>query len=304
MTAPTELTARRQKMWHFSDTHIELRAEQDNLPSGIAGRVMGVALTYDVVDSYQTMFQRGAAQQSINTKVKARKVPLLMDHDRTVASHVGVVASMTEVGDTLVMTAELFDTPDGRAALEYVKAVIAAGASTGFSIGFVPRRSEMVAVNGKPVELFTEIELREVSITPMPAVPGADITAARTDENAPDTVAPSDTEYATEPDEEVRDDARLLVVAARAALDALDATVRSELLRAYAVDSVGTPTGTDASAGRSVPPQTGTAPAATVKAVTLDATPSVSRSTPHDSVPMTVRADAVRASYVVPTPIQ
>jgi HK97 family phage prohead protease len=293
MTAPTELTARRQKMWHFSDTHIELRAEQDNLPSGIAGRVMGVALTYDVVDSYQTMFQRGAAQQSINTKVKARKVPLLMDHDRTVASHVGVVASMTEVGDTLVMTAELFDTPDGRAALEYVKAVIAAGASTGFSIGFVPRRSEMVAVNGKPVELFTEIELREVSITPMPAVPGADITAARTD----DTQDP----IATEPDEEVRDDARLLVVAARAALDALDATVRSELLRAYAVDSVGTPAGTDASAGRSVPPQTGTAPAATVKAVTLDATPSVSRSTPHDSVPMTVRADAVRASYVVPT---
>lgn len=293
MTAPTELTKRRQKMWHFSDTHIELRAEQDNLPSGIAGRVMGVALTYDVVDSYQTMFKRGAAQQSINTKVKARKVPLLMDHDRTVASHVGVVASMTEVGDTLVMTAELFDTPDGRAALEYVKAVIAAGASTGFSIGFVPRRSEMVAVNGKPVELFTEIELREVSITPMPAVPGADITAARTD----DTQDP----IATEPDEEMRDDAQLLVVAARAALNALPAAVRSDLLRAYAVHSIDTPAGTDASAGRSAPPQTGTAPAATVQAVTLDATPSVSRSTPHDSVPMTVRADAVRASYVVPT---
>lgn len=284
-TAP----ARREKMWHFSDARLELRAEGDSLPPGIAGRVMGVALTYEVVDSYQTMFRAGCAKRSIDTKVKARKVPLLMDHDRSVASHVGVVATMTDIGDTLIMNAELFDTPDGRAALEYVKAVIAAGASTGFSIGFVPRRSEMVAVNGKPVELFTEIELREVSITPMPAVPGADITAARVDN---DNVGV---------DELVRDDSELLLLAARTALDALASDARASLLQRYGVAPVPTRNGTEPDASRSESMLSHTVPATTVHAVTVDTTESETTTTVRETVPMSVRTNAVRASFVVPT---
>jgi HK97 family phage prohead protease len=180
------------------------------------------------------MFQRGCANQSVATKVKARKVPLLMDHDRSVASHVGVVATMSEVGDTMVMVADLFDTPDGRAALEYVKAVMAAGASTGFSIGFVPRASQRVMVDGQPVELFTEIELREVSITPMPAVPGADVTAARADD--------------PEQPEMTRDDRALLVLAAEVALRALPESDRLIVWQRVGVraDAVPTETAPDA----------------------------------------------------------
>ena len=100
-----------------SEVSLSIRAEGD-LPPGIAGRVSGVALTYEVVDSYQTIFARGCAKRSIDNKVKARKVPLLMDHSRTVGAHVGVVASMVDSGDQLIMTADLFDTPEGRAALE------------------------------------------------------------------------------------------------------------------------------------------------------------------------------------------
>lgn len=162
---------------------LELRADTD-LPPGIAGRVSGVALTYETVDSYMTMFARGSAERSISAKVRARKLPLLMDHSRTVGSHVGVVASMIDSGDSLVMTADLFDTPEGRAALDYVKTVIRAGASTGFSIGFLPKRTDMVPVDGKLVERFLEIELREVSLTPMPAVPGADVLGARQEQGA------------------------------------------------------------------------------------------------------------------------
>ncbi len=156
----------REKLWHLTDATLEVRADGE-LPPGIAGRVSGVALTYEVVDSYQTMFSRKCAKRSIDGRVAARKVPLLMDHERTSKAHVGVVTSMTDAGDALVMTADVFDTAEGRAAMEYVKAVLASGASTGFSIGFIPRASEMVTVDGKPVERFTEIELREVSITPM-----------------------------------------------------------------------------------------------------------------------------------------
>jgi hypothetical protein len=132
---------------------------------------------------------------------------------------------MADAGDAVVMTAEVFDTEEGRAAMEYVKAVMAAGASTGFSIGFVPRKSEIVVVDGANVERFTEIELREVSITPMPAVPGAAVTAARNEDVAP-----------MEDDDEVLEESdpmRVLMLAARLALDALSSEMRTALLAEY-----------------------------------------------------------------------
>lgn len=214
-----------EKRYHLSDATLAVRAETE-LPEGIAGRVSGIALTYDQVDSYGTMFSRGCAKRSIDTRVKAGKLPLLMDHERSTRAHVGVVRSLEEVGDALVMTADVFDTAEGRAALEYVKAVLGADASTGFSVGFVPRQSESVKVDGVSVERFTEIELREVSITPMPAVPGADVLGARNEAEAP---------------EADRSDDELLVLAARLALEALPAELRGVILGAYADAAIPAP---------------------------------------------------------------
>jgi HK97 family phage prohead protease len=280
----TTAPERRQKTWHVTEARLELRAEGDTLPAGIAGRVAGVALTYDVVDTYGTMFQRGCAAQSVNTKVKARKVPLLMDHDRSVASHVGVVAGMSEVGDTLVMVADLFDTPDGRAALEYVKAVMAAGASTGFSIGFVPRASQRVMVDGAPVELFTEIELREVSITPMPAVPGADVTAARADDPVQD--------------EPVRDERTLLVLAAEAALRALAEEDRQMVWQRFSVraDALPPETAPDGAMAQAAPDRRSLSPAPAAHEASRSDAPS---DVPHVPVSMADRAHAVRRSFHV-----
>lgn len=252
----------REKLWHITDATLEVRAES-NLPPGIAGRVSGVALTYEVVDSYQTMFSRKCAKRSVDTKVAARKVPLLMDHERTSKAHVGVVTEMQDVGDSLVMTADIFDTADGRAALEYVKAVLASGASTGFSIGFVPRMSEMVMVNDKPVERFTEIELREVSITPMPAVPGAEVASARNETEGQ--------EAALE-----RTDDDLLLIAARVALDALPADVRMALLDAYKPTPVATET---ASSVTPVVTETPTSTDSTARYATLEERTNAVRST-------------------------
>lgn len=256
----------REKMWHMTDASLEVRAES-NLPPGIAGRVSGVALTYEVVDSYQTMFARKSAKRSVDTKVAARKVPLLMDHERTSKAHVGVVTEMQDVGDALVMTADIFDTADGRAALEYVKAVLASGASTGFSIGFVPRASEMVMVNEKPVERFTEIELREVSITPMPAVPGAEVASARNEEEGQE-------------ESPKRTDDDLLLIAARVALDALPVNARMALLDAYKPTPVATETASSATP------------------VVMD-TPTSTDSTAR-YVGMEDRIKAVRSTFIVP----
>jgi HK97 family phage prohead protease len=207
----------RTTVWHLTDAALEIRAEAE-LPAGIAGRVSGVALTYEVVDSYGTMFARKCAKRSIDGRVAARKVPLLMDHERTSKAHVGVITSMSDAGDALVMSADIFDTAEGRSALEYVKAVLASGSSTGFSIGFVPRASEMVTVDNRTVERFTEIELREVSITPMPAVPGAEIASARNEVQ----------EAVSE-----RTENDLLTLAARVALDALPDSERLAVLSRY-----------------------------------------------------------------------
>jgi HK97 family phage prohead protease len=178
------------------------------------------------VDTYGTVFARGCAKRTIDTKVKARRVPFLMDHEREVDAHVGVVASLTDTGDGLVMVADLFDTEAGHAARDYVKAVMAAGAVTGLSIGFVPKRTEMAVVDGKTVERFLEIELREVSLTPMPSVPGTDVLGARSDKSTPDVP-----EQLRDP---VRTDRDLLMIAARTALDALSVTDRQAVLDAYA----------------------------------------------------------------------
>jgi HK97 family phage prohead protease len=172
------------------------------------------------------VFARGCAKRTIDTKVKARRVPFLMDHEREVDAHVGVVASLTDTGDGLVMVADLFDTEAGHAARDYVKAVMAAGAVTGLSIGFVPKRTEMAVVDGKTVERFLEIELREVSLTPMPSVPGTDVLGARSDKSTPDVP-----EQLRDP---VRTDRDLLMIAARTALDALSVTDRQAVLDAYA----------------------------------------------------------------------
>jgi HK97 family phage prohead protease len=163
-----------------------------------------------------------------------------MDHEREVDAHVGVVASLTDTGDGLVMVADLFDTEAGRAARDYVKAVMAAGAVTGLSIGFVPKRTELAVVDGNTVERFLEIELREVSLTPMPSVPGTDVLGARSDKSPPDVPE--------QPRDSVRTDRDLLMIAARTALDALSVTDRQAVLDAYAspyLDDVAPGTRTD-----------------------------------------------------------
>jgi hypothetical protein len=241
-----------------------------DLPSGVAGRVSGVALTYDAIDTYGTTFARGCAKRSLDGKVPARRLPLLMDHERSTEAHVGVVSSASDVGGALVITADLFDTPAGRSAVEYVKAVLAAGASTGFSVGFIPRRSERVKIDGEMIDRFLEIELREISITPMPSVPGTDVTGARKDAGT-DTTATASAAASPVPD------AGLLARAARLTLAAMPADERAAILAEFGVGS----------------PDTDTADGSAANSPTRAASPISEPAT----VDMAARLLAVRESY-------
>jgi hypothetical protein len=151
-------------------------------------------MVYDTVDAYNTTFAPGCMDQT-RAKVAAGKVKLFVAadqgfHQYGTRTHVGTLRSLVTVGNQEIATADIFDTADGRALKEYLSAVMASGSETGCSIGFYPRDSETVPAPSVPgsagpdmmsgtVTRFTEIELEELSITPINAVPGADVLAVR-----------------------------------------------------------------------------------------------------------------------------
>jgi HK97 family phage prohead protease len=182
----THHTARVPALTH---RNVELEVRTTDLPDGICGRVQGIALTYNATDAYGTMFAPGCLTRTKAEKLAAGKVKLLADHNGVTDCHVGVVRTLETVGDSELMSADIFDTVAGRAALEYVKAVVASKSFTGLSIGFYDRASEWVK-SETPVEtawgstrdsvlVYTECELDEISLTPSPAVPGAEVTGTR-----------------------------------------------------------------------------------------------------------------------------
>jgi HK97 family phage prohead protease len=167
-------------------TRAALEVRSDDLPAGVCGRVTGAALVYGVTDSYGTRFAPGCLERTKREKLAAGKVALYLDHTYGVRAHVGVVRTLTAAGNTESMVADLFDTEDGRRAKEYLSAVVAAGGQTGLSVGFYDRGSEPVTSEGATVVEFREIELEEVSITPRPAVPGANVSGVRSESEAAD----------------------------------------------------------------------------------------------------------------------
>jgi len=170
----------------YVSTKLELRQlptldAPNDLPEGVCGRLTGIALTYNVSDEYGTVFLPGSLARTRAEAVARAKVKLFADHGPFTETHVGVVRSLDDVGDAAVMTADLFDTEAGREMKEYLAAVLASGGETGLSIGFRPIEQEWRAdpESGDMFCAFKEIALREISITPVPAVPGTTVTSVR-----------------------------------------------------------------------------------------------------------------------------
>lgn len=191
----TRKPTRTPRVYRNGDPHLEIRAPGDGGAEpgpGFCGEVRGVALVYGVRDAYGTVFQPGCLDRTRAAKVSARKVKLYLDHNYGVPTHVGTVTALEDVGDAAVMTAGLFDTPAGREAREYLQAVLASQSETGLSVGFFERLGNWLPNAGldsdQPTYGFQEIELDEISMTPRPAVPGANVTGVRERESAGELV--------------------------------------------------------------------------------------------------------------------
>lgn len=171
-----------------SEAKLEIRAvkPEDNLPDGCCGVLSGICLVYNETDSYGTRFAPGCLAKTITEKVDKRKVKLFADHAPFTDAHVGTIMSITDIGGAAVMTAAIFDTEAGRRMKDYVGKVLDSGSQTGLSVGFKPRSREWIKDAGDDeggYVLFREIELNHIGVTPINAVPGADVTGVRKDED-------------------------------------------------------------------------------------------------------------------------
>lgn len=167
-------------------------AEGEQFPEGVIGRVQAILLRYDVLDDRGTIFQKGCLDKTRAQKVPAGRVGLFanMGHDgmgmhyHGTRTHIGVIRSLEDVGNDVLMSADIFDTADGRSVKEYLEAVIASGAHTGASVGFLEREGERIELPGPDGQKiraysFKEIELFEGTIVPLSAVPGTEVLAVR-----------------------------------------------------------------------------------------------------------------------------
>ncbi|QGM46651.1 HK97 family phage prohead protease [Methylocystis heyeri] len=132
------------------------------------GIIEGRAVSFDVVDKYNTTFDRRAFD------VANKRIPLLWNHDP--AQVVGSVRSISADREGLKIVGKLnLDVARARE----VRAMLLAGDVSGLSIGFRTLKDERR--NG--VRHITKADLHEVSFTAFPAVPGSGVTNVRNASN-------------------------------------------------------------------------------------------------------------------------
>lgn len=142
-----------------------LECEVRFAPPADDGAIEGVAVRFDVVDSYRTTFDRAAFAWD------GKRLPLLWSHDRHEV--VGSVRSVAVEADGLKIRGKL--NLEVQRARE-VRAMLIEGDIGGLSIGF-HRLKDEPRTGG--IRHITQAALREVSFVALPSVPGSRVTSVR-----------------------------------------------------------------------------------------------------------------------------
>lgn len=132
-----------------------------------SGAISGIAWKFAQPDRVGDMIEKGAFAGA------ALPVPMLFGHDAN--DPIGIWDTATEKADGLHLTGKLLieDLPRARE----VRALVAAGAVRGISIGFVTKKAVSRAGGGRTIKA---LELLEASLVVLPMHPGARVTAAKT----------------------------------------------------------------------------------------------------------------------------
>lgn len=130
------------------------------------GVIEGIAVTFNVLDTYGTTFDSRAF-----SAMAGRKVPLLHSHRQDVI--LGSCSDFTFSDSAMMTVARLnLEVQSAREA----RALLLSGDIDGFSIGFETVKDERRAGG---VRHITSAILHEISLVALPSVPGARVTSVR-----------------------------------------------------------------------------------------------------------------------------
>lgn len=147
-------------------TERRLSLKSASLDVSDAGEITGLAWPFGSPDSYGDTIQKGAFSSPSD-------IPMLFDHDTSQV--IGVWNDIKETSRGLEVRGRLLIDEVPRAS--EVRAMIRSKAVTGLSIGFIATESNRVRGGGS---VISALELKECSVVPVPAHPGAQITSIKT----------------------------------------------------------------------------------------------------------------------------
>jgi hypothetical protein len=140
-----------------------------------AGEVSGIASTYGNVDLQDDMLEPGAWAESVaEIQQSGRRIPLLDWHGSSLSRVIGSVVELRDSAKDLWFRAGFTSDEQGQRARQLVRD----GHLTGVSVGYTPLQGAIRSINGNLVRVLSKAHLHEISLTPIPANPLAQIEAA------------------------------------------------------------------------------------------------------------------------------
>jgi HK97 family phage prohead protease len=141
------------------------------------GEISGLASVYGNVDLQDDVMERGALDRSIaNHQGKAAaKIPLLDWHGDSLGRLIGSAQQLRSVPQGVWFKAGFSATPEAQRARQLAQE----GHLSGVSIGYLPVRQSFKDIGGRSVRVLHEVKLLEISLTPVPANPLAQVASVK-----------------------------------------------------------------------------------------------------------------------------
>jgi len=136
------------------------------------GEISGYASIYGNVDLQDDVMEPGAANKTVADWQRSKsKVPLLDWHGDSLSRLIGSVSELKTAPPGLWFKAGFADTPEAQRARQLAQE----GHLSGVSIGYLPLRQSFKNAGDRMIRHLHEIKLLEISLTPVPANPLAQV---------------------------------------------------------------------------------------------------------------------------------
>jgi HK97 family phage prohead protease len=141
------------------------------------GEITGLAAVYGNVDLQDDMFEPGAFAKSASDWSRAKtRLPLLDWHGKSIDGIIGSVTQLKSVPEGLWFRAGFTKDARGQRARQLARD----GHLSGVSVGWLPvRQPQIKAIDGKAVQVIGEAKVHEISLTPIPANPLAQLVSVK-----------------------------------------------------------------------------------------------------------------------------